>query len=105
MDEASKRAYRHLLYRAMLDIRPIAWMPLGFFRLLNPFAWRRTVIRIREAGEIADYLHNLAHFSALDFEHFDEEWFWRELNRFNEVHPPRFGRSSYREEFERVLSK
>ncbi|MCC9606301.1 hypothetical protein LOC68_18560 [Blastopirellula sp. JC732] len=29
MDERRKRAYRYLLYQAMLDIRPVAWLPLG----------------------------------------------------------------------------
>ena len=36
MEESRKRAYRYLLYRAMLEIRGIAWMPLGVLNLINP---------------------------------------------------------------------
>lgn len=103
MDEKRKKAYRYLLYHAMLDIRPIAWMPSGLIRLLNPFRWRETVSRIRRAGVVADWLHNLALFSVVDFERFDEEWFWRELRNFENRHPD-FSLSSYKDVFERELS-
>ena len=79
MDEARKKAYRLLLYHAMLDIGPIQWLP----RSWNPFRWRRQLRLHQRAGEIADWLHNLAQFSALDFEGFDEDWFWREFRQFN----------------------
>jgi hypothetical protein len=104
MDEQRKRAYRYLLYNAMLEIRPIAWMPFGFFRCLNPFYWRSTSQRILRAGVIADWLHNLAHFSALDFERFDEEWFWREYSAFEGKYPA-FRLSKYKDLFERILSE
>lgn len=81
MEHRRKQAYRYLLYRAMLDIRPICWMPLGSF---NPFRWKETAGRVRRAGVIADWLHNLALFSALDFERFDEDWFWRELGEYDQ---------------------
>jgi hypothetical protein len=73
MDERRKRAYRYLLYRAMLDIRPIAWL-----RLRNPPRWPDEVRRIRQAGALADWLHNLALFSSLDFTRFDEECSWKD---------------------------
>ena len=103
MDAQLQKAYRYLLYRAMLDIRPIAWMPFGFFRFLNPFKWRAAIQQIRRAGIIADWLHNLALFSVLDFERFDEEWFWRDFRHYNERHPD-FQLAYYKDVFERELS-
>jgi len=91
MDEARKKAYRFLLYHAMLDIRPIQWLP----RSWNPFRWRRLH---QKAGVIADWLHNLAQFSALEFEGFDEDWFWREFRQFNERYPD-YGLSHYQDLF------
>lgn len=73
MDEHRKNAYRYLLYWAMLDIRPVAWL-----RLRNLLCWPGEVRRIRRAGALADWLHNLALFSSMDFDGFDEEWFWRD---------------------------
>jgi hypothetical protein len=99
MDEVRKRAYRLLLYHAMLDIRPIAWMPLGWIRTLNPFKWHTTANDIRRAGEIADWLHNLASYSAHDFKDFNEEWFWRELDHFHQRHPE-FKLDRYRKVFD-----
>jgi hypothetical protein len=103
MDERRKQAYRYLLYYAMLDIRPLAWMPFGFFRFLNPFSWRTTSWRVRRAGVIADWLHNLALFSALDFQRFDEKWFWRDLGNCADMHPD-LELTAYKGVFERELS-
>jgi hypothetical protein len=36
---------------------------------------------------VADWLHNLAQFSALEFERFDEEWFWRDFGRIRSRYP------------------
>lgn len=87
MDEMRKRAYRYLLYRAMLEIRPVASMRLGILRRMNPVLWHRSATQIRRAGVIADWLHNLASHSAHDFEGFREEWFWREYDGLNKAHP------------------
>ena len=100
MDVHRKRAYRYLLYRALLDIRPLAWLRVRTIRILNPFHWISEIRRIRRAGAIADWLHNLAMFSYLDFERFDEAWFWRDLENLNRRHPE-FGLGSYKEEWER----
>ena len=97
MEGQRKYAYRYLLYWAMLDIRPLAWNRSGW----NPLHWRRDRARIRMAGEIADWLHNLAHFSALDFERFDEEWFWREFARLQSRFPDD-GLDRYRQRFEEL---
>ncbi len=85
MDEARKRAYRHLLYWATLDIRPVAWLPLHH-RLL-PFASGTERQQISRAGVLADWLHNLAVYSAWDFERFSEEWFWRDHETACRRHP------------------
>lgn len=45
---------------------------------LSPLEWRRQYRRSRVAGAVADWLHNLAQFSSLDFVHFDEQRFWKE---------------------------
>ena len=84
VDEQRKKAYRYLLYHAMLDIRSSAWMSTGVFRLLNPFYWRHLLRRARRAGVIADWLHDLALFSVLDFERFSEEWFWKDFQNFEQ---------------------
>ena len=103
MDEQRKKAYRYMLYHAMLDIRPSAWMSSGLFRLLNPFYWRHVFQRVRRAGVIADWLHNLALFSALDFERFDEEWFWGDFQNYEKRYPAAH-LSTYKVMFEQELS-
>jgi hypothetical protein len=100
MDERRKAAYRKLLYRAMLDIRPIAWMSFS-----DPLSWRRQLGQVRAAGEIADWLHNLASFSAWEFENFSEEWFWREFDQLNERRPEmRSMLSRYKHDFDAHLA-
>jgi len=72
MDERRKNAYRYLLYWATLDIRTIAWL-----RFRNPLRWPDLIRRVRQAGALADWFHNLALYSSLDFARFDEECFWK----------------------------
>lgn len=76
MDDRTKAAYRHVLYVAVLAIR--GYCPLEFKQSWSPLAWRRRYRQARLAGAVADWLHNLAHFSAVDFAAFDEHWFWRD---------------------------
>ncbi len=53
MDDHRKNAYRYLLYRAMLDIRPIAWLRwFQGWRVLNPFHWRQCFRQVRFAGDL-----------------------------------------------------
>lgn len=75
MDAARKSAYRILLYRAMLDIR----LAGGRIRWWSPLSWVRGLRDLRFVSELADALHNLAKFSWLEFEGFDEEAFWRDV--------------------------
>lgn len=75
-----KAAYRMLIYRAQIDIRNLCQSRGHPSR--NPLRWWRQYRRSRLAGALADWLHNLALFSALDFEGFSEDWFWRETDLF-----------------------
>ena len=76
MSDQVKAAYRHLLYVAMLAIR-IRCQSRGR-PSRNPWEWRNQYQHSRVAGATADWLHNLAHFSSLDFVRFDEQRFWHE---------------------------
>lgn len=75
MTSARKSAYRYLLYLAMLDIR-IYCQSRGE-PSQDKAIWERQYHASRIAGGIADWLHNLAKAAADDFEHFDEDAFWK----------------------------
>lgn len=104
MDENRKRAYRRIIYFAMLDIRSLQWSEPSLYMRINPFYWRRYQKRIHCIAALADWLHNLASFSAIDFDIFDERHFWDSyqstLGRCSET-----GVEHYREMFERELAK
>src|SRR5688572_11078965 len=97
MEERRKQAYRYLLYQARLEIRPLAWLSIRFY---NPFRWKWTASQICRTGEIADWLDNLAFFSAIEFRRFDEERFWSDFQHYNDRHPE-FTLRHYRDVFER----
>lgn len=101
MDQHRKYAYRYLLYWAMLDIRPIRWPALGL-RRINPLFWRRHIRDVRQRGQIAEWLHNMAAFSCRDFSDFDEQRFWSEYDRLLVRCP---GLSHYRSIFENALTE
>src|SRR5262245_1764311 len=103
MDEQRKRAYRSLLYTAMLDIRRLAWLPPDALGAEDELARQRVAQQIRRAGMIADWLHNLALFASEDFRGFDEGWFWNELAAL-EAKQPDFDLSLYRHQFEAMQS-
>lgn len=101
MNQPRKDAYRYVLYWAMLDIRPLAWYR---FHWWNPFRWRWNIRRIRYAGDLADCLHNLAMFASVEFEGFQEDWFWKELESL-ESRFPEFSPSRFRSVFDRRLEE
>jgi hypothetical protein len=103
MNAQRKYAYRYLLYRAMLDIRPIGWLSVTRFRAWNPLYWRKEARRVQRSGAIADWMHNLALFSALDFDHFDEDRFWRDFEHLQEQYP-NSGLEVYHRVFEERLA-
>jgi hypothetical protein len=101
VNDHTKNAYRHLIYVALLAIRN--GCQSRDRESGNPFEWRRQYRRSRIAGAIADWLHNLAQFSSLDFTRFDEQRFWQEhaalCRRF-----PGASLERYREIFDDYLS-
>ncbi|HXR03597.1 MAG TPA: hypothetical protein VN836_02695 [Verrucomicrobiae bacterium] len=76
MNDQTKGAYRHLLYVAMLATRNYC-QPRADVSL-NPLTWRRQYLQSRKAGMLADWLHNFAMFSSLNFEGFREDLFGKE---------------------------
>ena len=104
MDDLRKRAYRVLLYHGMLDLRShTPTSPYRPARWWNPWFWRRVRERLTVTMVLADWLHNLAFFSAAEFDQFDEPTFWREYDRLS----PQFAAhtTNYREVFERELAQ
>ncbi|WP_165222429.1 hypothetical protein [Aquisphaera insulae] len=104
MREDRKYAYRYLLYWATLDVRHVAWFSASWFPFWNPFAWSGSIQRVRRAGEIADWVHNLALFSALDFRSFDEERFWADFDSLQKRHSE-IDLGYYNQIFEKALSE
>ena len=84
LTEHEKAAYRYLLYQAMLDIRILCQPRLSW----NPLDWRRQYWNSRVAGKIASWQHNLAQYSACDFDGFNTQEYWdgydRLCSRFRE---------------------
>jgi hypothetical protein len=103
VDDQRKHAYRYLLYWAMLDIRPLGWLRWSWFRAWNPSYWRQELRRIRCAGAIADWMHNLALYSSVNFQGFNEEWFWRDFESVRTRYPE-FGLERYRNLFDQRVS-
>lgn len=105
LSEAEKRAYRNLLYQAMLDIRMLCQSRGEASR--NPLEIWRQYRRSRLAGALADWLHNLAQQSAAGLNRFDTEWFWREYaglsKSYKELRPGEW--MDYRRRYEEELAR
>lgn len=76
MDDERQNAYRYLLYQATLDIRMTAWQE---FRWWSPLGFYRSLRAARFAGHLADAMHNLAMYSSIGFDKFDEGLFWERM--------------------------
>jgi hypothetical protein len=100
VDDQRKYAYRYLLYWAALETRALQWLGPRGWQAWTPMYWREALRRVRYAGGVADWLHNLALYSATDFRGFDEGLFWRDFVALRSRHPG-FGWDHYREQFER----
>lgn len=87
MEVANKYAYRYLMYEAMLSIRPIRDLGFAWWERWNPVHWLLARKRIRSAGDVANWMHNLALYSAIDFDGFDEDAFWTELGCLERTFP------------------
>jgi hypothetical protein len=77
MEAERANAYRHLLYMAMVDIGSLA-VAHSWACASNPRNWFRSRAEQTKAAVIANWLHNMAAFSATGFEGFDEARFWRD---------------------------
>ena len=99
MSVKRKEAYRYILYWAFIEIRPIQWYFTDFktwFRPLRAFSY------IREVGALSDWFHNLALFSSLEFEGFNEEAFWEQGKYFSGKYPETYSR--YENLFNQILN-
>jgi hypothetical protein len=106
LSDHERKAYRNLLYEAMLDIRNLC-QPRGRASR-NPFVWRRQYRQGRAAGALADWLHNLAQYAATDFRSFDTDWFWHEYAGVCQDYPDLIGPGEwmdYRDRYEKHLAK
>jgi hypothetical protein len=76
MDTLRKEAYRHLIYVAMLDMRcspPTArWWSLS--------RWKAIYAETLRVKELANTFHNIARYSARNFDGFDETRFWKDID-------------------------
>lgn len=101
MEARRANAYRHLLYMAMVDIRSLA-VPHSWACVCNPRHWFRSRYKPTEPVAIADWLHNMASFSAIGFEKFDEDRSWREYEDLCRRYPGP-GLERYREAFDMAI--
>ncbi|MFA6173420.1 MAG: hypothetical protein WC701_07000 [Kiritimatiellales bacterium] len=99
MDENSKRAYRHLIYQALVDIRNFAPQPIYW----NPYSWWRGANDRIRIADFADAMHNLAQHSWLNFERFEESRFWEDYDRYCRKYPNDLIRTKYRQLFDDLL--
>lgn len=87
MDNNRMRAYRYLLYHAIIEFRCLGQTPA----------------EMRRVEAIAYWLHNLALYSAHDFDGFQEESFWHYYEMLNEKNPD-YHLSNFKKVFETVLA-
>jgi hypothetical protein len=80
MNQQKTEAYQHLLYCGFLEIR----RGKNQLNKLNPLDWLYSFRDSQASKRLADALHNLALFNTLNFEHFDEDRFWSDLERCSE---------------------
>ncbi len=96
MSPEATKAYRYVIYFAMLDIRGLSWFAWSWKDKIDPFFWIRQIARIRAKGALADWIHNLAHYSALEFDRFDERRFWDEYTYLARIHQKHWDRDYQR---------
>ncbi len=88
MDRNRKLAYNYLFYAAMLQFRSLDHIDhvRPWWRVLHPLTWSRKIRHVRFCGALANALHNLAFFSAHDYERFEEDRFWAGMNLLDSHH-------------------
>jgi hypothetical protein len=100
MNDAKKYAYRYMLYTATLEIRALSGAGFRLSRLIHPLTWRTIFRRIDQSATIADWMHNLALFSSLEFVGFEEDRFWHEYGRILPNYPEL---ERYKNRFDKAL--
>src|SRR4051812_22921992 len=103
MDAMRAKAYRYIIYWALLEIRGLSWFAWRTRDRWNPFFLMRSIPYIRASGAVAEWLHNIAHFSANDFAGFEETWFWSEYDGMRAKHGSLW-RYDYRKIFDEHLA-
>jgi hypothetical protein len=76
MEARRKMAYRRILYAALLDIRALSGGSRTIFRNKGLNIW-----------QLSFAFHNLAKFSAEDFDGFDEDFFWKDIEVLKKKYP------------------
>ena len=101
MDTVREQAYRFLLSAAMLHLKWDLGCLFGGFSWL-PWRLRRQLRSTRRAAYRAAAFHNLACFAVWGFDHFSEDRFWDDVERFLRRFPETDW-SNYRDMFEATL--
>ncbi|MBB4035943.1 hypothetical protein GGR21_001838 [Dysgonomonas hofstadii] len=79
MDENRKKAYRYLLYRAIVWGKANRSTRVS----LNPIEIKKDADRLKMLGALNYWLHNLAYYNYMDdWEGFKEELFWKDYEEF-----------------------
>jgi hypothetical protein len=103
MDEDRKRAYQFLLCAAMLHLKWDLRFAYGPVPWWNPRLLRQALRQLKVAAFRSVAFHNLATFVASDMSGFDEEWFWRDIAKFQRDCPDA-SNTDYRTLFEKKLA-
>jgi hypothetical protein len=97
-----EHAYRLLLSAGLLHVKwDLACLQGGFSWL--PWRFWRQARNARRAADRAAMFHNLAIFSAQDFQGFSEDRFWQEVERFSSRYPESNWSNNYRRIIEASL--
>jgi hypothetical protein len=99
MEPHRKRAYRYLLYQFLLDIRTTP-TPNSSAHLTD----QQCRNQVNYSGAVAYLLHNFAFSAANDFAGFDEDAFWRDIERFSRA-IPQLSVMHFRKVFEMALAE
>lgn len=101
--ESRKNAYRLVLAAGMLHLK---WDLAGCydgFSWVRPWRFMRQCRSAIRAAQRSSAMHNLAIFASLDFEHFSEDQFWRDIDEFCRRYPDDVT-ANYRQLFDRCLN-
>lgn len=94
LDEAEKFSYRYLLYTLLLEISTLDERMINWTSQHERDSYVRKMLNM---SAIAEWLHNLAFFSASDFQGFSEQLFW-DLLKYS-------GHDDYKQAFDTYLNK